>query len=61
MPVAELPATILNDAELLDLARRVSAAIEASHAEHSWFGPIAEDIGGADSSDKLGPQPSSRQ
>ena len=45
MPVAELPATILNDAELLDLARRVSAAIEASHAEHSWFGPIAEDIG----------------
>ena len=44
MPVADLPVTILSDAELLDLARRVSAAIESSHAEHSWFGPIAQEV-----------------
>ncbi|MCA9213505.1 MAG: hypothetical protein KDB27_10595 [Planctomycetales bacterium] len=44
MTVADLPVTILNDAELLDLARRVSAAIANSHPEHSWFGRIVEQL-----------------
>ena len=44
MPVVDLPVTILNDAELLDLARRVSAAIASSHAEHNWFGSIVEEV-----------------
>ena len=44
MPVADLPVTILDDAELLDLARRLSAAIGSSQADHGWFGPIVDDV-----------------
>ena len=44
MPVLDLPVSILNDPELLDVSRRMSTSIQSTHAEHPWFGPVAEEI-----------------
>lgn len=44
MAIVELPVTILNDAELIDLGGRMDGAIGRLLPSHPWLGPLVTDV-----------------
>lgn len=44
MPVENIPVTILNDPELIDLGGRIAGAITRTLPDHVWFKPLADDL-----------------
>ncbi len=44
MAIADLPVTILNDPELIDLGGRMAGPIQRTMPNDTWFGPLSTDI-----------------